>query len=233
MRFEQSLGPFTPVLPSPENAPNFLAFRTTHGRPDEALAERLSLVYSGPMFVIRPTKSLGKKMGQKLADTSLTSTTRLGDWYSTDLVLNRRQFVLSVSDKTRIAVLTKAAPYSTFPKRLPSAISEVLLALGISAENVASEMKEMNEIHLAKTESRSIIGSMVDYNKHLQFAAEARRFNLEDRVTVSLWLSAVPSLVMQEVFPDKATFTAFEQPPVERRQKMFSTALNQPLYHVK
>ena len=185
------------------------------------------------MPVIRPTQSLGKRMGLKLTSTPSTSTTRLGDWYATDLVLNRRQFVLSVSGKTRIAVLTKAAPYSTFPERLPSAISEVLLALGISAENVAAEMKEMNGIHLAKTESRSIIGSMVDYCKHLQFVAEARRFNLEDPVTISFWLSAIPSLVMEEVFPDKATFKAFDQPPVERRQKMFSNALNQPLYLVK
>ncbi len=142
----------------------------------------------------------------------------MGDWYAVDLVLNRRQFILAVSSESRIAVVVPAAPYSTFPSRLPVAVADVLVSMQVTAANIASEVNEMQDIFLAKTESRSIIGSMNDYRKHLEMMAELGRLNIDHPHMMSLRLSGTPSLVMPGVWPQKVTMKLFgqpEQPPAK------------------
>lgn len=185
------------------------------------------------MVIIRPTLSLAKRLKLKLGPTAEKSTTRLGDWYAIDLVLNRRQFILSVSSTTRLGVMIEAAPYLSFPTRLPNKISELILEIGVKDASVTSELTEMKEVTFAKTEDRSIIGSMNDYRRHLHHMVQVGRFDLNNPISMSLWLSAMPSLVMEAVFPQDATLMAFGQPPLKKLVKSPFLLVKPSLFLVK
>lgn len=167
-------------------------------------------------MIIRPTASLAKRLKLKLSPTGEKSTTVLGDWYSNEVVLDRRQFILSVSSTSRLAVLLAAAPYSTFAKRLPEAIAEVALAVGVQNANVDSELLEMSEVILAKADNRSITGSMNDYKRHLQRLNQTDRTELDSLISISLWLSSIPCLVMKPAFPTEAALKLFGQKPQKK-----------------
>jgi hypothetical protein len=177
------------------------------------------------MLILRPTLSLAKRMKVKLEPSTGVSTTRLGDWYAVDLVLNRRQFVLAVSSESRLGIVISAAPYSTIRSRLPDAVSQVLAAMGVPAEKIAAESERMGEVRLAKTKDRSIIGSMNDYCKHLTYMAQIRRLDLSDLISMSLWISAIPSLVMEPAFPQDAALMLFDQPPAVKLPRIPSRGL--------
>jgi len=57
------------------------------------------------MVVLRPTARLALKLRMRLAEFNHQSTTRLGDWYATDLNLGRRRLVICVSELSRLAVV--------------------------------------------------------------------------------------------------------------------------------
>ena len=169
------------------------------------------------MITIRPTQSLAKRMKVKLAPNETRSTARLGDWYAVDFVLNRRQLIMAVSSQSRLGVILDAAPYSTFPSRLPSAVVEVSQSIGVPSSKIEAEVAQMNEFTLAKTSDRSIIGTLVDYRKHLEYMAQADRLHLNNTLSMSLWISQTPSLVMDAVFPVEAVLDLFGEPPIKKR----------------
>ncbi len=73
------------------------------------------------MIIIRPTASLAKRMKVRLKPDVGSSSTRLGDWYAMDIVIDRQQYILCTSEKSRLPIVISAAPYATFPSRLPMA----------------------------------------------------------------------------------------------------------------
>lgn len=170
------------------------------------------------MVIIRPTASLAKRMRVKLESAPApSSTTRLGDWYALDVVLHRRQFILAVNSESRTAVVIPAAPYASFPARLPGAIAEVLGEMGVKPESIQNELEEMIEVALAKTDNRSVVGTLKDYRKHLEFMADAGRLNMHSPIDMSLRLCGIPSLVMPGTWPQDVTLKLFEQPPSNKR----------------
>lgn len=172
------------------------------------------LGYLVGMVIIRPTASLARRMRVKTPSAaSATSTTRLGDWYAVDLVLARRQFILAVNSGSRIAAVVPAAPYASFPERLPAAVREILSAMQVSPENIRAEIAEMSEFTLAKTDNRSIVGTMNDYRKHLELMVGIGRLNIHSPIDMSLRMCGTPSLVMPGTWPQDVTLTLFEQPP--------------------
>lgn len=123
------------------------------------------------MLIIRPTASLAKRMKVKLEPSFAESTTALGDWYAVDLVLNRKQFVLAVNSKSRLGLVLAAAPYVSFPERLLQRLQEVLNSYEVPKEKIEAEIHSMSEFVLAKTLDKSILGSMNDYRKNLEYMA--------------------------------------------------------------
>ena len=131
-------------------------------------------------MIIRPTASLAKRMKIKLMPTDQKSTTRLGDWYAVDFVLNRKQFILCVSSESRLAVVMEAAPYAMFPNRLCDAVTEVIRAIGLKETFIQEERCQMDEYVLAKTQNKSILGSMNDYRVQLEALDHTDRLSYND-----------------------------------------------------
>lgn len=168
------------------------------------------------MLVIRPTASLAKRMKVKLDPSLKESTTVLGDWYAIDMVLNRRQFILCVSSKSRMGIVINAAPYVDFPNRLIQVIPQMLRSFEVPREKIDEESKAMQELGLAKTIDKSILGTLNDYRRHFEYMAAYGDIDLENLLKLSLKITATPSLVMPGTWPQEVTLSLFDQPPMKK-----------------
>lgn len=163
------------------------------------------------MIIIRPTASLAKRMKIKLKPSELKSDTSLGDWFALDFVLSRKQFIMCVSQKSRLAVVMDAAPYATFPDRIQDAICEFLKVIGVTDANIDSERLKMSPTILAKTDDKSILGTMNDYRFQLEYNDNIGRLDLNDPLKMSMYLSKMISLVLPEGYPLDAALKLFGQ----------------------
>jgi hypothetical protein len=97
------------------------------------------------------------------------STTALGDWYATLIVIRPRHLVLCVSEKSLLPIIVPAKPIGEIAPQLFIGILKMLQALRIPNEVIDRELAAMDEIHIAKTASRSILGSLRDFSIHLRY----------------------------------------------------------------
>jgi hypothetical protein len=140
------------------------------------------------MFVVHGTKKLLDRVGRPGSD-ELPPTTALGNWYAT-AVFWRPQAALFVNEKTLLPVVVPLAPAATVVNRFPTYLVGVLIRLGIDRSFVEAEVSEMSDHLLAKTQNRSVLGSMNDFvylGKH--YAADDRTY---DPLELSLQLADVP-----------------------------------------
>jgi len=185
------------------------------------------------MLVIRPTASLAKRMKIKLEPSFTESTTVLGDWYAIDMVLNRRQFILCVSAKSRMGVVINAAPYANFPARLIEVIPQMLKSFEIPREKIDQESNAMQEIVLTKTVDKSILGTLNDFRRHFEYMAAYGRIDLENLLALSLKITATPILVMPGTWPQEVTLSLFNQPPMKKLIREPAAIAKPTLYLVK
>lgn len=150
-------------------------------------------------------------MGFDTDATEIVSTTRLGDWTATDIILSRKQYVLCACDNSRLAIILKGAPYHTVAERLPAELGALLASMGISKEMIAHETSRMETIHYAKTVNRSILGTLNEYTYQLKFDDQMGRFDHDDLLRMSFKLSQMISLVLKAATPMEATLDIFER----------------------
>lgn len=170
------------------------------------------------MVVIRPTGDLAKRMKIKLTATDERSTTVLGDWFALDMVLDRQQYILCVSERGRLPIVLKAAPYVGFPERLTPELAEVLSEIGIPRDKIDQEILEMASAILAKTNNRSVLGSMNEFRFSLQTSAQLGRLEHDTR-GMSLWLADLISLILPDHTPKETVLKLFGEPIPQRPRR--------------
>ena len=116
------------------------------------------------MVTLRGTAAIIKRLGIKPAADPPGSTTLLGDWYLTLSRIGRVQRVMAVSSVTLLPVILPARDLRSLPQRLPDAVAEMLLVLGVPAAAVRTEIEAMRETTIAATSSRRILGTMNDFH---------------------------------------------------------------------
>jgi hypothetical protein len=157
------------------------------------------------MVIFRPTLGLAVKMRIKTAATNQQSDTRLGDWYAKDVILGKRRLVLCVSDLSRLAVVLDAAPYASIPERLPPAVGALLERIGPPREAIEREVAAMRTISIAKTNSRSVLGSLNEYEWMLRCRCESElHAGPADLLMLSLWLSDTVTSALPDLSPGVA-----------------------------
>lgn len=152
------------------------------------------------MFVVHGTKKFLERAKQPVGDTGCP-TTALGNWYAT-AVFWKAQAALFVNERTLMPIVVPLAPASSVTGRFPDHASAVFAALGLDRSFIESEIAEMSDCRLAKTESRSLLGSMNEF-VHLgkAFSDDGHSY---DSVDLSLELAKVPCgpLYGSHVSPD-------------------------------
>jgi hypothetical protein len=140
------------------------------------------------VFTVHATRKLLDRCGGVSSDERPTSTT-LGDWYATALFW-RPQVALFVNEGTRLPVFVRLAPVATVVERFAGQLGRVLGLHGIDPRFVAAELGEMGVFRFAKTENRSVVGSLNEF----AFLAEVQRDRDAevDLVVLSMQLSRTP-----------------------------------------
>jgi hypothetical protein len=125
------------------------------------------------LITLRCTDPLRKKLRLPKLGEGFSSTTALGDWFGNTVALQHARLILLVSEKSRLPVLVAARDLGTFEESFRSALSDLLLALGVPAEAVARERAAMHQVVYAKTNNRSVLGTLNDFSRMLRHFYES------------------------------------------------------------
>jgi len=168
---------------------------------------------NGRMLIVRATRKLLGRLGPITAEAGQRSTTLLGDWYATAWFW-RPQVALLVSETTLLPVLMPLAPAATFLQRFGPQLAAVLAAHRTPAEFIDAELREMDQVRLARTASRSVVGIMNEFT----YLADACRHDEPDLLKLAVRLAATPCgpLYKRHISPDRdlaALVAARTRPP--------------------
>jgi hypothetical protein len=156
------------------------------------------------VFIVHGTRKFLDRMPGDMPPTQapLASTTMLGDWYAAVLFW-RPQVALFVNEPTRLPLFVAFAPATTVIDRMRRAAADVFTALGLAEGFIAQELAEMSDYQLAKTASRSVLGTMNDFG----YLADAHRApgTALDLLALSLQLAQTPCgpLYRSHISPDR------------------------------
>jgi hypothetical protein len=160
------------------------------------------------MIALRCTQKLAKRLKQPLeAVDSVQSDARLSEWTCHLVQFGRTQLIFCVNHQTLLTVLLPAAPAKTFPLRLRVALGKLLHGLGIDDEAVSAELQSFASYAFAKTNNRSVLGSLNDFARMAPHWIESN--DPAHLLSISLKMATVPCTPLSEIFPDKAVRTLF------------------------
>jgi hypothetical protein len=141
------------------------------------------------MLVVHGTKKFLDRVGRPTVEPGTPSTTVLGSWFATALFW-RPQAALFVNTRTLLPVFVHLAPAASVIERFRSGLDDVLTAHGVNRGFVDHELAEMQSVELAKTNSRSVLGTMNDFIYMAEAGRERGRD--EDLLSISMWLAHTP-----------------------------------------
>jgi hypothetical protein len=162
------------------------------------------------MLIIRPTNSLAQKMKVKVQSHIAPTTALLGDWYGIEVNISTHRLALFVSSTTRLGIVVKAAPYADTTIRLKGEIQRALTEIGIDQNKISAELSHFTSIAFAKTESRSLIGTLNDLRNNLIWYVDAGRAHPSDVAALSQSLFEIPMRTLDWKYPIEAVRKAFE-----------------------
>lgn len=159
------------------------------------------------MVSFRCTQKLLRRWPELLEASPSPTTTVLGDWYCTTLNHRHRRLILGLAERSLLPVVVPAKELATFPGRLAEAVCRALDALAVPAKLLDQERSAMAEFALAKTNNRSILGSIRD----LGFLALVflDRYPDASPEAVGGELIEVPCGPLEHVFPGRQTQVLF------------------------
>ena len=113
------------------------------------------------MFVVHGTKKFLDRAKRPVEDAG-HSTTALGNWYAT-AVFWKPHAAVFVNERALMPIMVPLAPATRVTQRFPGYASAVFAALGLDRLFIESEIAEMSDCRLAKTNSRSLLGSLNEF----------------------------------------------------------------------
>jgi hypothetical protein len=170
------------------------------------------------VIVLRCTAKLLERLPSQSDRAAVRSTSTLGDWYATLIRARRGHFILAMARESLLPVVVTGRDVRTFPNRLLDQVSAILESYGVPAEAVAREQEAMRNVVYTRTDDRSNVGVLTEFQRLLTFdLAESSDLSLLD---LSLRLAWTP-IVARNTFPVAATCKLFgvETPHRDRSQR--------------
>lgn len=130
-------------------------------------------------------------------------TTALGNWYANILFFHRRQILMLVSERSRLAVITPAKDKNLLANHLVQHLHALLDRLDAKPEWIEAEVRQMDVVRYAATKSRSVLGTMNDYMFQIEALLDDSPNATE--IEIAKFLSVCPVGPLQYKSPDKIT----------------------------
>jgi hypothetical protein len=138
-------------------------------------------------------------------EVSEPATTILGDWYACPLAVGHQRFVLLISERSRLPVLMAGRDLKHLADNFPNALAAVLWGLGISAVAIQRELEATRESVIAKTNSRSHLGTLNDFANLLRWQLHGQLDSDLVQAAVELAHTPVAASSRQAFIPDQLT----------------------------
>jgi hypothetical protein len=161
------------------------------------------------MVVCRCTRKLLARLNQDAREPEIESTTRLGDWYGNILQIGRRQYLLFISERSRLPVVLPIREAGRLVTVFSDAVGEVLAAIGVPAPDIADERAHMLDVRFGRTRNRSLLGTMNDFAFMVQPMSPSRRAEPETLDELMRFLARTPILSLNGARPIDMTLAAF------------------------
>lgn len=147
-------------------------------------------------------KTLKRFRFQVEEDSDVGSPGLLGAWYVNLMSLGRQRLVLCVSERSLLPVVIPALN-SEFPGRLPTYVRQMLETIGIPVNQATDEADHLREYQIGRTQSRSILGVMNDYQHMTRHYGKGGSF-----LDLGVWLAHSPFQPLKNS-PDRETRKLF------------------------
>jgi Domain of unknown function (DUF6933) len=160
------------------------------------------------MVVLRCTQKLLVRLKSTGEIPPAASTTTLGDWYGNILRIGRRQYLLFISERSRLPVVIPIREAKHLEAVFPEAVCDVLAAVGIGTDHIADERAKMSQVAFGRTMNRSLLGTLNDF----AFMAQQDNANRAEPESEELvrFLAQTPILPLNGASPIELTRAAFE-----------------------
>jgi hypothetical protein len=110
----------------------------------------------------------------------LPPTNALGNWYANLVHVGRAQFIMATSERSLLTVLLPAVDLrKSLVPTLCDATALLLLHLGVDEQRAKQEAEAMREVRFGRTQSRSVLGSMNDFSRSLEWYLEGDNAPIE------------------------------------------------------
>jgi hypothetical protein len=158
------------------------------------------------MVTLRCTRRVLQRLKTTPSSAAVTPTTLLGDWYA-GWVPERSPLVLAINERTLLSVVVSLAPSITLLERWVGATGDLLLALGIAPTDVEQELFAMQDVTIATTANRRVLGCLneaIFVRSHLRRREDVRSLLDESFVLAEMMYSTTryqrPSDLVREEF---------------------------------
>ncbi len=115
------------------------------------------------MTTLRCTAKLLKRLGIRDPGEPPPPENRLGDWFANIVYTPQGHFLILVSERSLLPIVTTARDLDHFEKRFLRLLTDVLLALKVPQEAIDRELSLMDPMYYGRTNSRVVLGSMTDF----------------------------------------------------------------------
>ncbi len=150
----------------------------------EALAQTEPFSPKLAVFALHCTKKVLDRIPGSVEEPEACTTT-LGNWY-VNILFSRPQVLLLVSEQTLLPVVIGAATLKSMVPRFAEQLAFVLHDLGVPKEDIISELREMMDFRICKTQSRKLLGHVNDYMYHLESALVDDRLPTFEHISLRL-----------------------------------------------
>ncbi len=124
------------------------------------------------MITLRCTRKLQEFLSVDFLDNPELSKARLGDWYTNLIPTLSGDLIIFVSEKSLLTVAIPVWESKNLLSLFGFRVANLLRMINIHPKIIAKEITHYGQIQFAKTESRSILGTMNEIALHFQYKAQ-------------------------------------------------------------
>ena len=124
------------------------------------------------MITLRCTKKLRNYLEIGITKELKPTSSIMGDWYANLVPTVAGDLILFTNQKTLLSAILPVSEISEFEALFVLRVVNVFGLIGIPVDIARGEIKKFFPIQYAKTDNRSILGTMNDYAYQLQMWAE-------------------------------------------------------------
>jgi len=163
------------------------------------------------VVVLRCTTKLLARLKQTSDLPPAESTTRLGDWYGNLIRLGRTEYLIFISEHSRLAAVLPARNAKRLPDMLPEVVAQLLEEIGVPTADIEDERKRMSPIVFGRTQSQSLLGTMNDYVMMARYGYRDQGV-AESPDALMRFLAQTPILPLKGASPIELTRARFNLP---------------------